>query len=176
MTSPKKTYLPSYLPSYLQHLPIYLPQTTPLRNGPRDLWPLRHLIRNFWAQICSPQRLPSYRIFQAFTNLLNLSKIKWFFCFQCTFLHTTEIICSEQTEFDFVSLPIFTGWHFCIFRVTRLYFVSSAPYLPSDSWNGEIALLQFQASVVAKPSTVSYSRIFFSLANGGSGGVVVSRR
>ena len=122
MTSPKKTYLPSYLPSYLQHLPIYLPQTTPLRNGPRDLWPLRHLIRTFWAQICSLQRLPSYRIFQAFTNLLNLSKIKWFFCFQCTFLHTTEIICSEQTEFDFVSLPIFTGWHCCIYRVTFLYF------------------------------------------------------
>ena len=35
----------------------------------------------------------------------------------------------------------------CICCVTSLYFVSSAPYLPSDSWNGEIAVLKFQASV-----------------------------
>ena len=34
----------------------------------------------------------------------------------------------------------------CTCCVTSLYFVSSAPYLPSDSWNGEIAVLKFQAS------------------------------
>ena len=115
MTSPKKTYLPSYLPSYLQHLPIYLPQTTPLRNGPRDLWPLRHLIRTFWAQICSLQSLPSYRTFQAFTNLLNLSKIK---------LHVLLPMYISPHNWNYL---FWTNWvWFCItadiYRVTFLYF------------------------------------------------------
>ena len=37
MTRPKK-YLPTYLPTHL-------PYRTPSKSNPRDLWPLRHLIR-----------------------------------------------------------------------------------------------------------------------------------
>ena len=50
----------------------------------------------------------------------------------------------------------------CICCVTSLYFVSSAPYLPSDSWNGEIAVLKFQAS--APFNCFTQEDIFFSIA------------
>ena len=94
-------------------------------------------------------------------NELDYSSLYCIYCTQWDGLFSSRVF-TQQTGLTRL-------YFLCICRVTLLYFVSSAPYLPSDSWNGEIALLEFQASVPAKPSTVSSSRIFFSIANGGEG-------
>ena len=60
MTWPKK-YLPTYILTHLPtYPPTYLPNRTPSRSNPGDLWPLRHLIRVMRRHDLT-EKIPTYQ-------------------------------------------------------------------------------------------------------------------
>ena len=129
-------------------------------SKPRNRWSSTVLFSSsIWAQWCWIETELLCRVFMTSSEWIGLEII----CYYCIYstprwagsispggsvwISSTIVQYSIQLSKFCLHNVTLLCYIICTCCVTSLYFVSSAPYLPSDSWNGEIALLKFQASV-----------------------------